>query len=124
MDILTYGYFKWEKENPTEFDGMKVEEFTAAYHRLEENGMLDCVNYAGKMLCSCGWTDPLGYHYGFILVGDEEQTKKMLEVINCDTHESFDANTMDKLDKDFKKDEDYFKEYERQLNKVLAAMSM
>ena len=115
MDITTFCYYKWEKENPTEFDGMQVERFTAAYHRLEKNGMIDCVSYAGKMNCSCRSTDPLGQHYGFIINGDEDQTLRMLNVIECDLHESFKTETMEKLDRYLRSDEDYFREYLRRI---------
>ena len=97
--ILTYVYYKWDCTVPMGIIGMQADRFITNFHKMANCGLLNYVTYAGRMNCTCGGTERFGQHYGFIIQADKEMTRKILGLIDADITESFDEETMEKLDK-------------------------
>lgn len=104
--IITYAYYRWKYNNET-VDNQEAR-FIAEYQKMIEAGYSGVITYSGKMNCVCGGADAFGEHYGFIIQADKETTKAILEKIDVDITESFDEETMEKLDKNLEGFEGWF----------------
>jgi len=111
--VTTYVYYRWETVGPMRIRGTNPDRYMDNLRRIVDCGYFNDVEYAGMLNCTCGNTDDVGMHYGFIINTDVETTKKILNLIEYDICESFLTETMEKLDKNYETMDEY-------LDKVLA----
>lgn len=119
--VLTYVYHKFEKVGEPDLMGTNPDRYMETLRGIVNRGWFSHVIYAGMLNTTCGGTDELGQHYGFILEADKTKMKTMLCVIDHDIAESFDKETMEKLDKNLEGFDEWF---ERTATENKAAMAM
>lgn len=121
--IVTYAYYRWINKDDGTVDDQEAR-FLSEYQKMVDAGYSGEITYSGAMNCVCGGTDPLGRHYGFIIQANKETTKAILEKIDVDITESFDEETMEKLDKNLDGIEKWFWDIQNQMERFSKTVEM